>query len=222
MLVVIADVHPRAQADLPLVKMFLANDALEQGGLAHPVVPDEGHPVPGPQVQLHVGKQHPVPVALLQLLAHEHILAGAAADVKAEVDGALLHGLFQALHFFQALFPALRGADGLLPVEGAVAGDDGLLPGNLLLLHFVGLHADLKALGALLHVPGVVAVVGFDGPQQQLRHVVAHMVHEIPVVADEQHGAPVAQQVFLQPGDGLQVQVVGGLVQQQHVRALQQ
>ena len=43
------------------------------------------------------------------------------------------------------------------------------------------------------------------------------VLQEGTVVGDEQHGAVVAHQRLFQPGDGADVQVVGGLVQQQQV-----
>ena len=48
------------------------------------------------------------------------------------------------------------------------------------------------------------------------------MIHEVAVMADEQHRAPVGVQVVLQPGDGLQVKMVGRLVQQEQIRLGQQ
>ena len=42
-------------------------------------------------------------------------------------------------------------------------------------------------------------------------------LEERAVVADHEHGGVEAPQVVLEPGGGLEVEVVGGLVQQQHV-----
>ena len=46
-------------------------------------------------------------------------------------------------------------------------------------------------------------------------------VQKIPVVADGDHGALEAVDILLQPLHGVEVQVVGGLIQQQDVRVLQ-
>ena len=173
-------------------------------------------------MHLHMVEQDTLIKALLQLVYHQHIFAGAPAAIKAEVNGTFILGLFQPIHFFQPLFPALRRTDGFLPVKPAIPGDDGLLTGNFLLLHFIGLHANFEPLGTLRHIGRVVAVVAFRGAQQQLTHAVAHVIHEVPVMANQQHRAPIGAEIILQPGNGLQVQMVGRLVQQQQIRLRQQ
>ena len=47
-------------------------------------------------------------------------------------------------------------------------------------------------------------------------------VQKLAVVADHDHGALVALEPGLQPDQGVQVQVVGGLVEQQQVRGAHQ
>src|SRR5579875_1404491 len=57
---------------------------------------------------------------------------------------------------------------------------------------------------------------------QQGHDVVGHPFQEVPVVADHDQGArPAVEQVF-QFGERLDVEVVGGLVEQQHVRLVHQ
>ena len=48
------------------------------------------------------------------------------------------------------------------------------------------------------------------------------LVEEVPVVGNHHDGAFVAGQVLLQPFQGSDVQMVGGLVQHQQVRLFQQ
>ena len=45
-----------------------------------------------------------------------------------------------------------------------------------------------------------------------------HVVQKVAVVGYSDNGTRVLLQIALQPGDGVGVQVVGGLVQQQHFR----
>ena len=224
LLVVVARVHVGAIDDDASVGLELAHQAAQQRGLADAVGADEGHPVPGPQVQVEIFEQGTALESLFQVLGDEHVVAGAAADIEGEAHLLLAHrplhlGLLDALQLF---FPAAGGDDGFLPVEAAVAGDDGLMPGDLRLLQLVFLHLP----GQVFLPPGgegvVIARVLGEPPHGQLRHGVAHLVEKIPVVADEQHGALVLLQRILQPGDGGQVQVVGGLVQHQKVGLGQQ
>ena len=50
----------------------------------------------------------------------------------------------------------------------------------------------------------------------------ARVVEERAVVADDEHGAAVVAQPALEPGDGVEVEVVGRLVEQEHVRLLRE
>ena len=59
-------------------------------------------------------------------------------------------------------------------------------------------------------------------PVVQLDNLPGHPVQEIPVVGHDNHGAFIIEQVGLQPGDGLHVQMVGRLVEQDDVRLGQQ
>jgi hypothetical protein len=60
-----------------------------------------------------------------------------------------------------------------------------------------------------------VATVQFQDPA-------GDVVQEVAVVSDGHNGAVVIMQEALQPGHGFGIQVVGRLVQQEHVRAGQQ
>ena len=86
----------------------------------------------------------------------------------------------------------------------------------LVLLGLFGAQA-LKALLAGLEVGGVVALVQVHLPVVHLGHAVHHVVHERAVVADHHHGARVAAQKALEPLHALQVQMVRGLVEQEHL-----
>ena len=68
----------------------------------------------------------------------------------------------------------------------------------------------------------VVAHVHLDLVVVDVHDVGADGVEEVPVVADHDDGALEVQQKVLQPVDGVDVQVVGGLVQQQDVRVAEQ
>ena len=59
-------------------------------------------------------------------------------------------------------------------------------------------------------------------PQQDFHGACGHIVQELAVVRNQKHRAPERLQIVLKPFDGLDVQVVGGLVQEQHVRLREQ
>ena len=93
--------------------------------------------------------------------------------------------------------------------------------GDLGLLLLVLLQTLLIPPLLLLHIEGVVAGVELRLAVVDLRHPFDHLVQKPAVVGDGQHRALEVLQVALQPLGGVQVQVVGGLVQQEDVRILQ-
>jgi hypothetical protein len=88
-----------------------------------------------------------------------------------------------------------------------------LLEGDLLLA---------EMLGALPLEGGVVAGVQLRAPFVQVQDVGADAVEELAVVRDQQQRAGILQQPLFQPQHGVEVQVVGGLVEQQQFRGRHQ
>ena len=69
---------------------------------------------------------------------------------------------------------------------------------------------------------GVIAFVAGQAVALHLPDAGAHFIQKIAVVADHQHCAGVAFQIIFQPFHGDEVQVIGGLVQNQDIRPLEQ
>ncbi len=187
----------------------------DQGGLAGAVGAQQGHAIAGVELQVHPLEHRRLPVAQAHALEPHQQVGQAVGLRKAEPKGRGAVGRGHLLHALQGLEPALglAGLGGL----GSEAIDEALDAGDLRLLLRVG----GLALAALLGVLGLegreAAVVQPQLAVLQMGHVVHHGVEEVPVVGDQQQGAGVGGQPLLQPQDGVQVQVVGGLVQQQEV-----
>ena len=99
-----------------------------------------------------------------------------------------------------------------------VALDQLLLAGDLLGLRVDVLDRPRVALDALAVVGAVVAAERRQPPVAQLPDAVDRRVEERPVVRrDEQRAGPPAE-VLLEPFEGVEVEVVGRLVEQQQVR----
>ncbi len=83
--------------------------------------------------------------------------------------------------------------------------------------HLAGVQRRLQRqfLGALLLELRVVAGVGADGAILDVQYAVDDGIEELAVVRNHQQRARVARQPFLQPDDGVEVEVIGGLIQQQ-------
>ena len=90
------------------------------------------------------------------------------------------------------------------------------------LLVLVGGDLLLDTLGTQLQVLAVRDLIVMDVAQHHLDGAVGHRVEETPVVADEKQRATARLEVVFQPLDGLDVQVVGRLVEQEHVRLAEQ
>ena len=124
------------------------------------------------------------------------------------------HG-FGTGEFFQPLHArlGLPGLGGL----GLEAVDEGLQVGALDLFLLVRDLLLAKVLGTLALEAGVIADIKLRTAVVQMKDVACHAVEELAVVADQHQHAGVFQQPLLQPQHRVQVEVVGGLVEQQQV-----
>ena len=77
---------------------------------------------------------------------------------------------------------------------------------------------DLQALFLGLKPGAVVPLVGNTMTTVQFQNPARRIVQEIAIVGDRHYGAGVFLQETLQPRDALGVQMVGGLIKQQHIR----
>ena len=50
----------------------------------------------------------------------------------------------------------------------------------------------------------------------------AHLIQEVPIVADDHHGRVIVVERAFEPADGIDIQIVGRFIQQQHVRSREQ
>ena len=125
--------------------------------------------------------------------------------------------LLQALELLQA---ALRLA-GLarLVAEAVDEGADLAHPRLLLLVHR---PAEREGVRALSLEGAVVAPVAARVPALQVHHVGGDAVQEVAVVGDDEGGAVPVLEPVLEPQGGIEVEVVGGLVEEQQVRAAHQ
>ena len=88
------------------------------------------------------------------------------------------------------------------------------------LLHFGLLYG--LSLGFLLDIIGEIATIAVELAVVEFDDVVADVVDEVAVVAHEQYGETLLGEEFLQPLDHRDVEVVGGFVEDEKVRVVEQ
>jgi len=203
-------------------------EQLEQGRLARAVGSDQGDPLAPAQQQAQVAVQRGrARVAEGGLLEGDHLLAARRRGRELEVDAARLlgraglgRGLGLLGHPLQAAGACLGltrlsglGAETLDEPQGVVD-----LAVEVLLLRVLLLLAQLPQLA----VPVVVALVQGQPPAEQLGHLGGQVVEQGAVVGDQDDRAAVRGEELLEPSHRLQIEVVGGLVEEQHVGVAQQ
>ena len=175
-------------------------------------------------LEVHAGEQRPLAEGLADALERQHLVAEKFAAPELRGHLLLARGLVRRAHPLDALFHRKRALVQRVVAHerpqvqfvrcGLELPDLGLL--LLILPHFLQIAA------LLLHgVEAVVAVVELRVAVQNLDDAGDGAVQEIAVVRDGDDRALERGKVFLQPLDGVEVEVVGRLVEQQNVRVLQ-
>ena len=217
-LVEVGHLQVGAAADGAAVGFQLAQNHLEQRGLARAVGAQQANLVAAQQRGAEVAGNHLVAKGF----AHVLQLGNDLALVVAVATGAHFH-LHLAHHIaaggagFAQLFQAANAA----LAAGAARFHALAHPHFFLRQQLVSLGIDdgfLRQLLFLLQaVGGKVAGVRAQLAPVQLDDAGGNAVQKRPVVGDGDHAALEVDEQIFQPADGVQVQVVGGLIEQQHI-----
>ncbi len=217
-LVDVGHLHRRADGQRARVGRLLARDHAEERRLARAVGADDADDAAAREGELEILEEEPVAVSLGDLAGDD--------DFVAEALGHRDHDFGRAFGLPLRLLPQLfvpRDARLALGLAGARRQADPLelalqrlLPGGRLLL--------LLGQAALLLVEPrrVVALPGNAGALVELEDPAGDVVEEVAIVRDGDDGAGKFREIALEPPDALGVEVVGRLVEQQHVGLLEQ
>ncbi len=218
----VRDLDVMAEHPLAVLEVEHAGEHLQQRRLPCTVRTHERDLVASVEREVEVLVDDVVAVRLAHVLERDHELAGTRRLRELEPDGlALLGDLDElGLDLLDAPDPVLRGDR--LRVLVAEAVDEHLHVGDLFELRLPLDPQLLERQLLLLQVRRVVAGVNRDLALVDVGDVVDEPLHERAVVADDQDRSVVGAQERLEPSHRLQVQVVGGLVEQQHVGLAQQ
>ena len=137
------------------------------------------------------------------------------------MQGRIVHLVDLYGYYFLQLLDLLLNLNGL---RGLIAETLNKLAhvGHLLLLVLVSPQLLFTTLLAQHHILVVLDFIVDDTATGNLERTIRHVVDKGTVVTDQHHSLRTRRQELLQPLYRLYVQMVGGLVKQQHVRALQQ
>jgi len=198
-----------------------SHDALYQRGFTFAVLAYESHFVASLYGEVGIFEHDVLSVCLSYILHNDRIIAGTRRGRELQPQGrGIFFIYFQQYQFLQHLDTALHlQGFGIGPFETL---DEFFGFGDELLLLVISLLLLFAAFFAEFQVFGVVYFVIVDASHGYLNGAGRDVIHEFAVVADDDNGFPVVDKEVFQPLDGLDVQVVGRLVQQEHVRLLQQ
>ena len=214
----VGDLDGLAQHHFAAVRGFLAGHQLEQRGLARTVAADDTDDGTLGNGEGQVVEQQLVLETLGDVVQLDDLVAQTRSRRNVDLVGLVALLEITGLHFLEAV--ETRLALGLTAL-GILANPLQLLLDGLVARGFL-LGFLLQASVLLLQPRGIVAFEGNALATVELENPARDIVEEVTVVGDGDHGAGVIVQEALQPGDGLGVQVVGRLIQQQHVGAREQ
>ena len=200
---------------------YLAHDALDQRRLALAVLADEGYLFAALDGQVDVVEHGVCAVVLAYFVADDGIVAASQTGRKLQVHGRVVYLVHLDGDYLLQLFHLLLHLHGL---GGLIAEtlDEGPHVGYFLLLVLVGAQLLFAALAAQHDVLVVLHLVVYDASAGYLQRAVGDIIDKCPVVADQHDGAGRLAEKLFEPLYGVNVQMVGRLVEQQHVGTLEQ
>ena len=210
--------HRLADLDFARIGFFASGDHFEERRFTRAVGPDDAHDSAGRHLKAQVVDQHAVAKGLGDVHKLNHFLAQAIGHGDKDFVGLVALLVFKVAQFFKA--GQTRFALGLAGL-GVLA-----RPFQLFLqglgARFLAFLFGLQARLLLAQPVAVIAFVGNARATVQLQNPFGGVIQEVAVMGNSHHGAGVALQKLLQPVHRFGVQVVGRLVEQQHVGLGQQ
>ena len=211
----VAQLHVVTRAQLAVLERPLARQRLDQRGLAGPVRAHQGHVLAALEPQLGLVQEQLVAGGQGRALQLQHHATAARGLVEPEAQPAsVARRALDPVHLVELLGARLRLARAR---AGAEAGHEALEALDLRLLALDGAPERQLARRLLLApgVPGPGEVARTPG--LELQHRGAHRLEEPAVVGHEDHRGVHRREPLLQPFERGDVEVVGGLVEQQQV-----
>ena len=211
-------------ANPSVIRVKLSHDHFDKGGFSGAVVADEGDALTPLHLQADTAEKVLVPIGLGDVPQRQHLIPVELGGVEAGVHLLGLGRLCGGAHPLDTLFHG----DG--PTVGLIHALEGPHPQllrrlfqllDLGLLLLVLLHPLLVAAFLLHGIKTVISAVKLRLAVQNFNDTADDAIQKIAVVGNGDHRPLEGTNILFQPLGGVEVQVVGRLVQEQNVRILQ-
>ena len=190
-------------------------EQFNERGLTRAIRPQQADARAGAQGEIHGVKHGATFVSGANAIEHQEWIRRTFGFGKFKIERRIDVRGADALHAIQSLEPALRLAR--LGRLGAKAFDIFFKVGDFALLLRIHRRLHGEARGALLFERRIVA----SRERQFLRVQIGDMgdagIEKIPVMRHQQQGSAITGEPLLKPNHGFQIEVVGGLIEQQQV-----
>ena len=217
-LIDVANFHGLSNVEASPIGLLFSHDHAEQRRLARSVGTDDPYDARWRQVEIEVFNQQSLTKSFLQLGGLDDRIAQARSVGDGDGQTGFLFVGALGQHLFVVVDAGfVLGASPLGGLAHPVQLAFQFLAALGFLLFLLG-----KALRLLLQPRGVIALVRNALAAVQFQNPLGHVIEEVAVVRHTQHGARILLKVLFQPVNRLRIQVVGRLIQQQHVRLLKQ
>ena len=207
------------EREKPRIRCLRTGYNAGKGGFSGAINTDNGYAVPLLHCKIIIFQQANRSVGFAHLIQPHYRTATGGRRRKTKTHHRIVVFHLNELNFFQ-LFNTALGLAGLSGF-GTETVNKRLGFSNFSLLSFSLSQQDFLAGFAFLEVEGKIAGILFCTAMVECDGTRHHRIKQSNIMADDANGSSVTTQALLQPTLALNIQMVGRLVQQQHLRLLQ-
>ena len=203
------------------IKRNLPHDAFQQRSFTLTISTNKSYFLATLDGKVYSTEYHMLIITFGSILTDHGIITTTQGTFKLQSKGRVVH----LVHFYRDNF--LQLFDSALHLNGfcgliAKAVYKGFYILYLLLLVFVGTQLLLSPFCTQHHIFIILNLIIIYLPTTDFKRSVGNIIYKSTVMTHQHHSSCACAQELLQPLDALYVKMVGRLVQQQHIRVLQQ
>ncbi len=200
---------------LPAQGLDFTGQKLDEGRFTRAVAAQHAQARACLQTEINVTQNNGIAISDIDLFQAQQWMGVFGGFAEGKTERRIHMGCGNRLHARQSLESALRLAR--LAGLGAEARHEILHMGNLTLLLLVAALLQRQLLGTLPLKLRVVATVEVDIALLHMGNGIHHIIQKVAVMGDQQQRAWVRQQPLFKPEYGIEVEMVGRLIEQQQI-----